>query len=178
MATGSLARLIADPKGKAKTLNDIETLAANQERLQHLATDLDPQLVKEEWEHVIRRHQGLTSLTAYRIARRPRRPRLFRPLREAIWTAVEDIEAHLTGSGQTTFPLPTVEATAVLAARVVRPYRHVIVDEAQDMTPIRCRLLRASVSPGPDDLFLVGDAHLSGEHGTEPLRHQHPRPLS
>jgi hypothetical protein len=32
MATGSLARLIADLKGKGKTLNDIEMLAANQER--------------------------------------------------------------------------------------------------------------------------------------------------
>ena len=39
------------------------------------------------------------------------------------------------------------------------PYRHVIVDEAQDLHPAQWRLLRAAVAPGPDDMFIVGDAH-------------------
>jgi superfamily I DNA/RNA helicase len=33
------------------------------------------------------------------------------------------------------------------------------VDEAQDLHPAQWRLLRAAVAPGPDDLFIVGDAH-------------------
>jgi superfamily I DNA/RNA helicase len=39
------------------------------------------------------------------------------------------------------------------------PYRAAVVDEAQDMSGEQLRLLRALVAPGPDDLFLVGDAH-------------------
>ena len=39
------------------------------------------------------------------------------------------------------------------------PYRHVIVDEAQDLHPAQWRLLRAAVPAGPDDMFIVGDAH-------------------
>lgn len=40
-----------------------------------------------------------------------------------------------------------------------KPYRHIIVDEAQDLSPWQWRLLRAAVPSGPDDLFLVGDTH-------------------
>ena len=39
------------------------------------------------------------------------------------------------------------------------PYRHVIIDEAQDLHPAQWRLLRAAVPAGPDDMFIVGDAH-------------------
>jgi superfamily I DNA/RNA helicase len=40
-----------------------------------------------------------------------------------------------------------------------RPYRHVVIDEAQDLHPCQWRLLRALVPPGPDDLFIAGDTH-------------------
>ena len=40
-----------------------------------------------------------------------------------------------------------------------RPFRHVLVDEAQDLTPAHLQLLRALVEPGPDDLFLAEDSH-------------------
>jgi hypothetical protein len=46
--------------------------------------------------------------------------------------------------------------TAQAAARGPR-YRHVIADEAQDLTAEHLMLLRAMVAPGPDDLFLAGD---------------------
>jgi superfamily I DNA/RNA helicase len=42
---------------------------------------------------------------------------------------------------------------------VLPPYDHVIVDEAQDLHPVRWRLLRALVAPGPDDLFIAADTH-------------------
>jgi superfamily I DNA/RNA helicase len=38
-------------------------------------------------------------------------------------------------------------------------YRHVVVDEAQDLHPAQWRVLRAAVSAGPDDLFITGDPH-------------------
>lgn len=54
-------------------------------------------------------------------------------------------------------------AATVLDSQSVRPYRHVIVDEAQDFHPAQWRLARAAVR-GVDeqmsnDLFIVGDAH-------------------
>jgi superfamily I DNA/RNA helicase len=40
-----------------------------------------------------------------------------------------------------------------------KPYKAVIVDEAQDMSAEAFRLLRTLVEPGTNDLFIVGDAH-------------------
>ncbi|MEU8995045.1 UvrD-helicase domain-containing protein [Streptomyces caniferus] len=39
------------------------------------------------------------------------------------------------------------------------PFRHIVVDEAQDLSASHWRMLRALVPKGPDDIFLVGDAH-------------------
>ncbi len=51
------------------------------------------------------------------------------------------------------------EAAGILRETGEARYRHIIVDEAQDLHPAQWRLLRAAVPPGPDDLFLVGDPH-------------------
>ena len=51
------------------------------------------------------------------------------------------------------------EATGLLRQAGTPPYRHIIVDEAQDLHPAQWRLLRAGVAPGPDDLFIAADPH-------------------
>ncbi|MFM9369909.1 UvrD-helicase domain-containing protein [Streptomyces sp. Da 82-17] len=38
-------------------------------------------------------------------------------------------------------------------------YRHIVVDEAQDLSPAHWKMLRAMVAQGPDDLFIAGDTH-------------------
>ncbi|WP_224275683.1 UvrD-helicase domain-containing protein [Streptomyces sp. LS1784] len=38
-------------------------------------------------------------------------------------------------------------------------YQHIVVDEAQDLSPAHWKMLRAMVAPGPDDLFIAGDTH-------------------
>ncbi|MFD7276002.1 UvrD-helicase domain-containing protein [Streptomyces sp. NPDC059862] len=38
-------------------------------------------------------------------------------------------------------------------------YRHIVVDEAQDLSAAHWKMLRAMVPAGPDDIFLVGDTH-------------------
>ncbi|GAA0949960.1 UvrD-helicase domain-containing protein [Nonomuraea longicatena] len=40
-----------------------------------------------------------------------------------------------------------------------KPYRHMVVDEAQDVSAAQWLLLRAAVPRAPDDLFIVGDPH-------------------
>lgn len=49
-------------------------------------------------------------------------------------------------------------------------FRHIHVDEAQDLTPIQQRLLAALRSPSTDDLFIVGDPAQSiyGFNGSDP----------
>uniref|UniRef100_UPI002682E196 UvrD-helicase domain-containing protein n=1 Tax=Streptomyces sp. S501 TaxID=2420135 RepID=UPI002682E196 len=38
-------------------------------------------------------------------------------------------------------------------------YRHLVVDEAQDLSPAHWNMLRAMVASGPDDLFIASDTH-------------------
>ncbi|MEU4576754.1 UvrD-helicase domain-containing protein [Nonomuraea sp. ATR24] len=40
-----------------------------------------------------------------------------------------------------------------------KPYRHIVVDEGQDVSPAQWRLLRAAAPRAHDDLFVVGDPH-------------------
>ena len=39
----------------------------------------------------------------------------------------------------------------------LRPYRHIVCDELQDLSNLELRFLRSLAPEGPDDLFLVGD---------------------
>ncbi len=54
-----------------------------------------------------------------------------------------------------------MDARMILREKPVHlPYRAIIVDEGQDLSPQAYRLIRAIISgPKPNDIFIVGDAH-------------------
>jgi superfamily I DNA/RNA helicase len=121
--------------------------------------DLDGRFLIAEWEQVILARQ-LTSYAAYATSPRPGRGRrLSRPARKILWAALEQLLSDLHHRGQSTYVQLAEIAADLLSAQSVWPYAHVIVDEAQDLHPSQWRLLRAAVSPGENDLFIVGDAN-------------------
>lgn len=63
-----------------------------------------------------------------------------------------------------------LERDRAFAAAIQWRFRHIHVDEAQDLTPIQQRLLSALRSPDADDLFIVGDPAQSiyGFNGSDP----------
>jgi superfamily I DNA/RNA helicase len=85
--------------------------------------------------------------------------RLTRRQRVQVWKAIEDVTSQLARRGERTYQQMADAAARFLAARSVKPYRHVIVDEGQDLHPAQWRMLRAAVPDGPDDLFIVADTH-------------------
>lgn len=122
-------------------------------------SDLKAPFLHDEWAEVVC-GQMITTRSAYIAARRDGRGvRVSRAQRDRIWSLAEVFESRLHDSGRWTWD--QMRASAALAAeRGDGPrFRHVIVDEAQDLTPAQWRMLRAVVDRGPDDLFLVGDAH-------------------
>ncbi|MFG2485161.1 UvrD-helicase domain-containing protein [Streptomyces virginiae] len=113
----------------------------------------------QEWRQVVLA-QDLRSPEAYLKASRSGRGTALSPLRRAqVWRAVEAFTRELRQAGEWTFLQVCAEATRLLEPRTDRPFRHVVIDEAQDLHPAQWRLLRASVAPGPDDLFIAGDTH-------------------
>ena len=108
--------------------------------------------------------QRVTTLKQYLRVRRPGRGvALDRSKRAAVWKAIERYRDRSADLGVTSFDEQLAMAAAWLdheaALGTPRPFRHVLVDEAQDLTPAHLQLLRALVEPGPDDLFLAEDSH-------------------
>ncbi|WP_214323066.1 3'-5' exonuclease [Nonomuraea sediminis] len=113
----------------------------------------------QEWRQVVLT-QGIETLEGFQSARRHGRGRALGALQKAqVWAAISDFLTDLRNDGVWTYETVCVEATRLLHERGLRPYRHVIVDEAQDLSPWQWRLLRAAVEPARDDLFLAGDTH-------------------
>ncbi|MFB6861093.1 UvrD-helicase domain-containing protein [Streptomyces virginiae] len=124
-----------------------------------LGLDYSDAFLDQEWRQVVLA-QDLRSPEAYLKASRSGRGTALSPLRRAqVWRAVEAFTRELRQAGEWTFLQVCAEAARLLEPRTDRPFRHVVIDEAQDLHPAQWRLLRASVAPGPDDLFIAGDTH-------------------
>src|SRR5690606_22583016 len=124
----------------------------------------------EEWRHVILAQQ-VGSAADYLAAKRAGRGRRLGARQKAqLWQAVWEFQEELKRRRLWTYETVCVEATRLLAERADKPYRHIVVDEAQDLHPVQWRLLRAAVAEGPDDLFIAGDSHQRIYHSRVSLR--------
>ncbi|MFE9959168.1 UvrD-helicase domain-containing protein [Micromonospora sp. NPDC005299] len=130
----------------------------------------DAEFLTAEWTQVIL-GQVLNSRTEYFKARRPNRGRsLTRVERDQIWQLTERFTTWLESRGVWTWRQVAQRAARLEMDRAAastessggfhRPrYRHIVVDEAQDLSAAHWKMLRAMVIPGPDDMFLTGDTH-------------------
>lgn len=150
--------------------------------------EFDVEFLDSEWKHVILA-QGCGTRALYLRAVRKGRGVFQRAQRIAVWGLVEAYLAKLAEPPlQTTYALIADQAARTEELRMARVeeqarykeehggrdlihreagsgmwlkprYQHIVVDEAQDLSSAHWRMLRAMVRPGPDDIFLVGDAH-------------------
>ncbi|PIM72927.1 DNA helicase [Streptomyces sp. JV178] len=125
-----------------------------------LGIDFTDVFLDQEWRHVILA-QDLRSPETYLKASRSGRGTPLGPLKRAqVWRAVEAFVNELRKADEWTFLQVCAEAARLLEGLgAERPYRHVVIDEAQDLHPAQWRMLRALVLPGPDDLFIAGDTY-------------------
>ncbi|MFI5503464.1 UvrD-helicase domain-containing protein [Nocardia asteroides] len=113
----------------------------------------------EEWRRVVLA-QKITDEDGYLLAdRRGRGRRLGIRQKIEAWAVIETFEKLLRERKLWTHETVRREATRILHDRTDKPYRHIVVDEAQDLGPDQWRLLRAAVANGSDDIFIAGDPH-------------------
>ncbi|HEX3523427.1 MAG TPA: UvrD-helicase domain-containing protein [Stellaceae bacterium] len=138
-----------------KELDDLWAAALKEAGLGYV-----PSFLNREWEQVILA-QDLRSEQAYLTASRAGQGTpLGKAQRRQVWALTHWVQAHLRALGRDTFTQLANEAARALRDGTVKlPYRHVIIDEAQDLHPAQWRLLRAIVPARADDMFIVGDAH-------------------
>lgn len=112
-----------------------------------------------EWEQVILA-QNVRTRDEYFAARRAGRGRrITRAERDQIWKLVQEFERRLDRDKVMGFKQAAARASDIAAtwSDEERPYRHIVVDEAQDLHAAHWTLLRAVVPAGPDDMFIAGD---------------------
>ena len=142
--------------------NDLDTLLA--EVLKHTALELERPLpasfFREEWDRVVQPIRVKSSEDYLYASRTGRGVALTRRQRAAIWPIFGAVRDELTRRGWQTWSDAMLEASDRLTADGAAPrYRHVIVDETQDMGPEALQLIRALAPEGANDLFFVGDGH-------------------
>ncbi|MEV5170267.1 UvrD-helicase domain-containing protein [Streptomyces flaveolus] len=141
-----------------KPIGDREQRQLWEKAVKQLHLPFTAQFLAQEYRHVVL-GQNLRDLDAYLGAsRRGRGTGLGPARRREVWRGVERFEQLLRDRRETTHLRICAQAAELLAGRPA-PYAHVVVDEAQDLHPGQWRVLRAAVSPGPDDLFVTGDPH-------------------
>ncbi|MFE7558184.1 UvrD-helicase domain-containing protein [Kitasatospora sp. NPDC057500] len=146
------------------------------------------EFLSDEWNQVIL-GQAATSRSDYFAARRAGRGRsVTRAERASIWQLAERFTQRLEIKGLETHRQVAERAAQLQMARKARidrqseeregrggmdnlqteagsgarlryRYRHIVVDEAQDLSAAHWKMLRAMVPSAPDDIFLVGDTH-------------------
>lgn len=110
-----------------------------------------------EWKAVVD-YWGLKSFRAYRgISRRGRGAPLSPRARQLIWPVFDDVLAHLRDGTFATHGDLSEGAADILTERGTYPFRHVVVDEAQDFGPRELAFVRRLAPEGPHSLFFVGD---------------------
>jgi hypothetical protein len=115
--------------------------------------------LSEEWRQVTLARR-ISTADAYLAAKRTGRGRALGSAQRAqVWQAIWEFEQTLTRQGLWTHETIRREATRLLEESSDKPFRHIIIDEAQDLSPDQWRLLRAAVAEASDDIFIAGDTH-------------------
>lgn len=116
-----------------------------------------PQFVLKEWLEVVDAWQ-LKSWDAYRDFKRlGRKTRLAEPKRERLWAIFEKFTERLATDGVQTFASLLNAVGAIHADRIRGPYDYIVIDEAQDITPMQLKFAGSVASQGQDNLFFAGD---------------------
>ncbi|MCD9625294.1 UvrD-helicase domain-containing protein [Rhabdothermincola salaria] len=153
-------QMVKDIEGSApQIIQDSRLLELWDEKILELGYDLTPTFVLQEWEQVVLA-QGLDSRDEYfRASRAGRGTRLDRKQRAQVWKVIEAATREMESRNVRTHLQVAAKAAGYMEQEQIKPYQHVIVDEAQDLHEAQWRLLRAVVGEGENDLFIVGDSH-------------------
>jgi len=123
--------------------------------------DLDPgwsdAFLASEWSAVVD-YWGIRDFAGYRAIQRTGRGKALSPRdRKLIWPVFEEVRRRMATEGCMTWGDLCEAAGRLLTEQGLYPFRHVIVDEAQDLGPRELAFVARLAPSGPRSLFFVGD---------------------
>ncbi len=152
-------RIVKEAEGDVRIADEAEMQRLWQTAVDELGLEMRPEFLANEWEQVILARSCDSRSDYFDVSRSGRGIPLNRRSRAEVWKAVEYVTQRLADQRKRTFLQLADTAAGYLRQRNVRPYLHVVVDEAQDMHETQWRMLRAAAAEAPNDMFIVGDSH-------------------
>ncbi|MDX3519758.1 UvrD-helicase domain-containing protein [Streptomyces scabiei] len=179
----------AEPGSGKQAIDDSQAVREWSGLLDELGENTwDPEFLHDEWTQVILGQAVGTRTDYFRARRAGRGKNIGRAERAEIWQLAERFTQRLDRLGRQTWDQVAERAARLEMGREQRiqniarqreetggldnihlqdgsggwlrhRYRHIVVDEAQDLRPAHWKMLRAMAHRGADDLFLVGDTH-------------------
>ena len=86
-----------------------------------------------------------------------RKTRLSKSKRAAIWTMFEEVQERLKASRLMTSAAVYFHLAATFSDRANKPFDYIVIDEAQDISPMQLKFVGAMAEGGADNLFFAGD---------------------
>ncbi len=121
---------------------------------------LGAEYLLDEFLHVIE-SWGIASCETYlTLERRGRLLPLRASTREALWAVYEHWSTHMERDGLTSWERVRRHALEAVMALPEKPYRALVIDEAQDLSPVALRFLLELVQ-SPQQIYLTADASQS-----------------
>lgn len=121
------------------------------------AKGFTPRFLLSEWRHVVDAWQ-IVDVEAYaKVPRLGRKNRMSAGQRERLWPVFAAVRASLAKRGLATWPEIYGRTAAHYTGRPIKPFSHIVVDEAQDLGVAELRFLAAVAPAGADALFFAGD---------------------
>lgn len=132
------------------------------DHLAHAARDTElkgfsDRFLLSEWTNVIDAW-GITAFDEYAtVQRMGRKSRLGPNQRERLWPVFDAVRNALATERLTTWARVFADLAGQFTSKAIKPFDHIVIDEAQDLAPAELRFFAAIAPEGNDTLFLAGD---------------------
>jgi superfamily I DNA/RNA helicase len=120
-------------------------------------TEFTARFLYSEWTYVVDAWQLDSAETYANVPRLGRKNRMGAKQRARLWPVFAATRKVINDRGFHTWAQIFAEVTAHYSKRVDKPFKHIVVDEAQDLGVPELRLLSALAPSGRDALFFAGD---------------------
>lgn len=137
--------------------NDLLRSLMSKARDAEAAHQFNERFLMSEWTHVIDTWQ-LKSLDAYAdVPRLGRKNRMGKRQRDLLWPIFARVIDGVRSRGLETEASVFTAVAEHYESEMEKPFRHIIVDETQDLGVPELKFLAAIAPAGPDALFFAGD---------------------
>ncbi|MGI1661347.1 UvrD-helicase domain-containing protein [Palleronia sp. KMU-117] len=150
----NVTRRLMDGAGGVRIVDEAEIEEVIDEAIATVGSSVDPTFLKDEWRLIVDAWDVRDQNTYREIPRLGRKVRMAAGRRDEVWEVFQQVRSTLESSGATT---EAALMHALANGLSHRPFTHVVIDEAQDISVPELRLVAAVAGDRLNGVFFAGD---------------------